>query len=131
MNIKRVIEEFYMAEDEQGVREAETKTLSIAVTADTASMLKAIAERFGKSVSSFGGEILEDATMEAFMSLIEEDKVRLSEAADSETTEYLAKRGVSESWMNSEGQEVQGRRHWMFMTERFKKEHFGADGDEK
>ena len=111
MDMKKVISEMYDHENEDAFHEAKTKMLSISVDADHASMLRAISERFGKSLSAFAGSILEEATLEAFWHLSDEDKVQLAEKADKETSEYLAKRGIKVTGTDMQG-DYEGSRHW-------------------
>lgn len=111
MDMKKAIKELYEIENEEGYREATSRMLSIAVGADHASMLRAIADRFGKSLSSFAGEILEDAVKEAFFYLTDEDKKDLSVKADQETSEYLGKRGVTITSIGPNG-EQSGTQYW-------------------
>jgi len=115
MDMSKVISEMYDDESMQDYHEAKTKMLSIAVDADHASMLRAIADRFGKSVSAFAGEILENATKEAFFYLSDEDKKTLSEKADQETSDYLKKRGVNATGTDYAG-DYEGSRHWQGIT---------------
>lgn len=98
MRMKRVMQELYQEEDRE--RQVKTKTLSIAVEVDEASMLRAISDRFGKSLSSFAGEFLEDVTRELFMYLTDEDKRELAKKADKETQDYLEKQGVDLEWVH-------------------------------
>lgn len=111
MDMKKVVAEMYEYENEDAYHEAKTKMLSIAVDADHASMLRAISERFGKSLSAFAGEILEQATMEAFYHLSPDDKQQLAEKADKETSEYLVKRGIKVNGTDYAG-DYEGSRHW-------------------
>jgi len=100
MRMKRTMEELY--ERESAEHESKTKMLSIAVPVDEASMLRAIADRFGQSLSAFAGEILEEATREAFIYLSEEDKRELAQKADADPHQYLEKQGVVVDWTNSD-----------------------------
>ena len=111
MDIKKAVSDMYQFESEDSLQEAKTKMLSIAVDADHASMLRAISERFGESLSSFAGQFLEDFTKEVFFHLTDEDKLLLAEKADKETSEYLSKRGIKVTGIDHAG-EYEGSRHW-------------------
>lgn len=89
MDIKRLVIEMYDHESEKDFRDSTRKMLSISLGANQASMLRAISERFGKSLSSFAGEILHDAIEETFLFLSQEDKDALALKADTETTQFL------------------------------------------
>jgi len=95
MDMKSTIEQLYDHESSAEDYEARFKMLSISVPADEAAMLKAIAERFGQSLSSFAGEILSEAVREAFFHLTQADKDALAVKADADTEEYFKKKGFS------------------------------------
>lgn len=99
MDIKTIINDFYQQEAEDSMHEATNKMLSIAVPIDEAAMLKAIAERFGRSLSSFAGEMLTDLTKEAFLFLSPTDKELLAVKADREVEEYLRKKDIDFEWL--------------------------------
>lgn len=111
MDMKAIINDLYEVENEEGYREASSKMLSIAVGAEQASMLRAIADRFGKSLSAFAGQILEDAVKEAFFHLSDEDKKELAVKADQETSDYLDKRGITVTSVGPNGNQT-GSQYW-------------------
>lgn len=126
MDMKKVIEEFYMFEAEDSYHEAKTKMLSIAVDADHASMLRAVAERFGKSLSAFAADILENAVKESFLFLTPDDRQKLAEKADKETSEYLVKRGINQTGTDMQG-DYEGSRHWQQLAEMMNRKNEEGD----
>lgn len=95
MKIKDMIEEMYENENLNAFIQAETKAVNIALPVGTYALLRVIAKRFDKSLSSLGSEILSDATKEMWFYLSENDKKTLSEEADALAQETLVSQGVS------------------------------------
>lgn len=124
MDMKEVIAELYMIEDEENNRQCSTKMLSIAVEMNHASMLRAIADRFGKSLSAFAGEILEDITKEAFLHLTDDDRKALAVKADQETTDLVLKSfGAPDAihFKNHDGELTKENRYWQTLVEVWEK----------
>jgi len=89
------IEEQYRSEIEEEYREQTTRTITVTFTADKACMFAAIAKRFGKSVSAFGGELFEPAVNEMFLALSPEDRLTVGQETDLELDRYLSSKGIT------------------------------------
>lgn len=95
------IQDQYRLEIEEEYREQTTRTITVTFTADKACMFAAIAKRFGKSVSAFGGEVFEPAVIEMFLALSPEDRLAVATETDLELTRYLESKGIKRT--NDEG----------------------------
>ena len=89
------IEDQYRLEIEDEYREQTTRTISVTFSADQACMFAAIAKRFGKSVSAFGGELFEPAVNELFWALSPEDRLTVGQETDQELDRYLTSKGIT------------------------------------
>lgn len=107
----RHIEELYRMEIEDDVRDQTQRTVTFNFPAEDASMLAAIAKRFGKSTAAFGGELFAEHVRELFIGLGPDDRTKLAAEADAETTRYCESKGVSMQY-TSGGETYQGSRHW-------------------
>lgn len=73
--------------------ESRFKTVTFNFPAEDASMLSAIAKRFGRSNASFGGEVFSDGVRMLFLALSSEDRRKLAAEADADTRAYLESKG--------------------------------------
>jgi len=96
------IEEQYRLEVENEYREETTRTVTLTFSADRACMFAAIAKRFGKSVSAFGGEVFEPAVDEMFLALSPEDRLSVGKETDLELSRYLTAKGITSVDENGE-----------------------------
>jgi len=76
-------------------QDAQHQSVSFKVTVDTASLLHAIADRFGQSRHSLGGEILDDMALSMFAALDRDDRREIAKKADDLTTDYMLKKGFT------------------------------------
>jgi len=90
-----MIKEFYEMESASEHQEAQHQSVSFKVSVDTANLLTAIAERFGQSRHSLGGEILDGVALSMFAALNDEDRQVLATKADDLTTDYMLKKGFT------------------------------------
>ena len=96
--IDTYIDELYSIAHASDYAEAKQKMLSVAVPAEDASMIKAVADHFGVSLSTFCSEILTSSVREAFAKVkTNEERISLARKADDLTSESLKKQGISES----------------------------------
>lgn len=95
--MKSMITELYAQSRENHRREITQKMLSVSLPLEDASLIKAISERFGQSVSTFCSEILQSSIREALMHLTVDDRERIAYEADGFTSEHQEKQGISES----------------------------------
>lgn len=94
MNLKEMINEMYESESLDAVLRAETKAVNIAIPVGTFALLRVIADRFEKSLSSIGSDVLTDACNEMWYYLSDEDKEELSKKADDLAHETLLSQGM-------------------------------------
>jgi hypothetical protein len=113
----RHIEELYRMEIEDDVRDQTQRTVTFNFPAEDASMLAAIAKRFGKSTAAFGGELFAEHVRELFIGLGPDDRTKLAAEADAETTRYCESKGISMQWTNDKCELVNGSRHWATMAD--------------
>lgn len=73
--------------------ESRFKTVTFNFPVEDASMLSAIAKRFGRSNASFGGEVFSDGVRMLFLALSSEDRRKLAAEADAETRSFLESKG--------------------------------------
>jgi len=95
------IQDQYDMEVQGEYHKAASRPITITFTADDACMFAAIAKRFGKSTSTFGGEVFQPAVMEMFQALSPEDRVAVATETDIELTRYLKSKGITTT--NDEG----------------------------
>ena len=96
--IDTYLEELYENMHMGEYMEAKYKMLSVAMPAEDASMIKALSDHFGVSLSTFCSEILTSSMREAFSKIkTNEERSTLAIKADKITTEYFKKQGISES----------------------------------
>lgn len=100
-------------EIETDVRDQTQRTVTFNFPAEDASMLAAIAKRFGKSTAAFGGELFAEHVRELFLGLGPEDRTKLAAEADAETTRYCESKGVTIT--HGDGQK--GSRDWATMAD--------------
>ena len=103
-------------EMEDDVRDQTQRTVTFNFPAEDASMLAAIAKRFGKSNAAFGGELFAEHVRELFIGLGPEDRAKLAAEADAETTRYCESKGVTIGF-TSDGKTHQGSRHWSTLAD--------------
>lgn len=84
-------------------QEASTRSITITFSAENACMFAAIAKRFGKSTSAFGGDVFEPAVQEMFQALDPQDRMTVATESDVELTRYLKSKGITST--DSEGGE--------------------------
>lgn len=95
MNLKEMINEMYESESLDAVLRAETKAVNIAIPVGTFALLRVIADRFEKSLSSIGADVLTDACNEMWYYLSDADKEELSKKADDLAHETLLSQGMN------------------------------------
>jgi hypothetical protein len=97
------IKDQYAMENMSEYQEASTRSITITFSAENACMFAAIAKRFGKSTSAFGGDVFEPAVQEMFQALDPQDRMTVATESDVELTRYLKSKGITST--DSEGGE--------------------------
>ena len=90
-----IIKEFYECEVEGMSRECVTTKFSVKTQTTTATMLNAIAKRFGTTRISLVESLLDNSVQELFSGLNESDKLIVAKEADKEATELMLKTGMT------------------------------------
>lgn len=107
-----LIEQFYMDESSEQYEESMTKTISVKLTIDHASMLKALCDRFNKPLSGLSGEILERAIYDMVIQLSDDDLKALCDKADDISGDYYKEKGIKSEWVGIKGKTVDKPQHW-------------------
>lgn len=91
-----MVEELYRELNHLGQREAENMKVSFSTKVTDITMLDAIASHFEQTRTSIISELLSSIVLEMYFALNMEDKEKLSEIADKETTAIYDKKGITQ-----------------------------------
>ena len=105
---QEMVEEMYEAEDSASTEELESVRFTATVPATDLYMIDLIASRFGQSRSSVVNEILSHASKAMFSALKEDDRDKISKAADDLVDGHMKK--------NYSSYHTDGYRYWEAMN---------------
>jgi predicted Zn-dependent peptidase len=94
-----IINEFYDDEGNEDYFEALNMKITVSGKVSDVTMLDAIAARFGTTRSSLVSDLIHNSVLEMYFVLSKEDKEKLSLTSDLETSRFLTKKGITQSYV--------------------------------
>lgn len=117
--MNRLVEQYYDNEHEASLDSIQYKTVSVKIRIQHESLLRAICDRFGASLSVAAGEIIKDAVEDMFLDLNDKDIVEISEKADIEAGKFLAEKGYKSKFYGPSGDTENNDQHWSSAASRY------------
>lgn len=94
MNTSKIIKDFYLIDKSCPEDKVMNSKMTVKCSTDSAAMFNAIANRFDVSRFTLLETVLNNAAVEMFLELSEDDRKLLSKAADKDATEQMFKNGL-------------------------------------